>query len=252
MQTDGIFTYEWFDDWGHPGTFNSQGPGYPANLDGNANTFYKVFATISGPGFFITSDTIYIGKSSYPKAVIVKSLLSNGTTRIASSLFQSYTNPHWRGPFYNDIVHDTTLVLTLNEDEYIRISPYDIQSYGQKFNYWNSTTDIINFNTFNITSSTSEIDAHFKDRITNVTIGVNFPEYSQNNIQIGFRDPWLVDHFVSQNLGSQNQGMGAPVYYYHSMDFSDPSFDNYQGVFLNQPYTFIMSTTPSVPRLPQQ
>ena len=231
------YTFEWWQD--DTGNWVNEGGSNYHWCDGDDGEYYSVYLRIYGNGVNATSNIVQIGKTGPPQKYIVKEYKQNtaGYSLIPSTHFKYFTNPHWYGPPYV-ILGDYAFILTEDGFSYIKVEPYELIGYGQKFSHWNTYDDILNFNSFEIPEVISELDAHFNYRIKNAIIQANFLEIPDAEI-LGFKDPWLVDLLIGEDLGMQNRGNQAPFKYFNSIDFSDPEFDNYKGVLLDQNPNFL-------------
>jgi len=201
--------------------------------DGDGQTGMSVlrYVKISGPGFSVISDTVEVKYDHERSIVNLTVKLQNGNNLQPENYLKVFTNPHWEGP--GKTLNDPLFAVTKEETNYIKTEPFDLPNYNQKFNYWNSKDKIINFYNYYTSFDNNNLTSHFKDRRKNITVQKTFSEYPNSEI-IGFKDPWLMDEFVNENLGTRNRGNNAPFKYYNSINFASSSFDDYKGVFLNQ------------------
>ncbi len=229
-------------DWSYTWSKNPSGnwvyagSGYYITPDGNPGDFYQVKVHINThTGINVESNPVDIGYDGVVQLLEVKAKLQNGASLGNSyTYFQNFTDPHWRQGRFDEGTQKNVLNLTQNENSLIRINPYDLPAYYEKFNRWNSPDQYINYDEFYIDNSSTLLNGNFKQRVNNIIVQANFPEYPGCPADlIGFKDPWLME-FVSDNLGSRNKGEQALFKYFISINFSDPEFDYYKGVFLNQ------------------
>ena len=200
--------------------------------DGESGMSVLRYVKIIGPGFSVISDTIEVKLDGHPNRLNVYLKLQNNSNIDVDNYFKVYTNPHWKQPNI-----DGNYFMVTNEDTaHIKVDPYELTNYNQKFNYWNSTDKIINFYDYESFVNNDNLTAHFKDRRKNIILQATFDD--PNYHILGFKDPWLMDDFVNENLGTRNRGNNAPFKYYNSINFSSSSFDDYKGVFLKQNSSF--------------
>ena len=231
------YTYKWYQNDTGQFIHEGQNSHYHFN-DGDAGMFYDVYVEVSGSGFNVTSDTLHVGKNGTVSKVVLSALSNNrqlGELEIEEHV-KLFTNPLWIPPqlgFFN---------MTWEYDTPVKVEPVEISEDNTKFNHWNETDEIMNFINFAPEELTTELEANFTSRTKNVVIQKNFAEYNSTEM-IGFKDPWLQDKFMGENLGYQNQGMSAPYKYFDSIDFSNSGFSEYKGVLLDQNPNFL----PNIP-----
>jgi hypothetical protein len=228
-----LYTFEWYlndtGNWVHEGSDSNH-----LWCDGDDEQYYNAKLRISGNGIDVISDSVEVGKTGPAQKYMVKEFKQSisGYSIIPSTQFKYFTNPHWSDPPNSSIGGDA-FILTEDANSYIKVQPYELTQSGQKFSHWNTQSDILNFDSVFIPHIIAELDAHFRYRRTNINIQANFPEVPEAEI-LGFKDPWLVDLLVSEDLGMRNQGDLAPFKYYNSINLLDPTFSDYKGVLLNQ------------------
>ena len=119
----------------------------------------------------------------------------------------------------------------------------------QKYNQWLDQSDVINFTTLSISSGVNYFTSKFNEADLSTKVKnylFEAPTIDPTSDKIWFKDPWLIDETVAL-YGLRNQGIsggnidepGADWYQLDSpIDFSQPNFTTYKGVFFNQDPTF--------------
>ena len=110
---------------------------------------------------------------------------------------------------------------------------------GEKYNNWNYQSDVTNHHEFTITPLTNNLTSNFKPNNYSVIVQNNLESTGVTGGNIQFKDPWLID-FADPvyNNEMRNRGFDDAVFNTEvsPLDFSQPAFSNYKGVFLNQDY----------------
>lgn len=142
--------------------------------------------------------------------------------------FTYYTPPH-------------QFIFQTSSNEIIRAKQNFKTGTTQKHHNWNLDNEVMNHRAFPIQPGLVSIISQFQTSQQNISIGNYFLEYTNFNPEtdkIWFRDPWYID-YNDPPYGFRSQGMTEADYHEQNspINFSDPEFSDYLGVFLNQPYT---------------
>lgn len=127
----------------------------------------------------------------------------------------------------------TTLPLYIGMNN-VLLSDQSIIS-NEKYNNWNTLSDVTNFHPFIVDANTSSLTSNFQPT-NNTTIQAHLIDGGNPGGSLDFMDPWLID-YPDPNYGNnlRNQGMSAP---FKSVAYSSNNLGtstSYKGVFLNQP-----------------
>jgi|GEM_PF-4589836 len=182
----------------------------------------------------IRSNTMSYYLEGTPKIVFFEARKENGGTLPGvQPNHWRYTIGKWKSNF--------DIFLTLDYNEVIKSFPYFVESGNNKFYYWNqNTSDIQNYNSFYISTSTDSIISWYKAAKGGIQIRTLVD--GNNGYKVFFKDPWVVNtanpEYYQSPYGYRNLGMSAP---FDSVDSPlNLTFQsNHQGVFLNQNPNFL-------------
>jgi hypothetical protein len=220
--------------------YNSNNPNNPLNLgfkNSLSNDRFVLGIRWDVPSvnrlWFIYNDYVTIKVHFTPpqQSVFIDQLLSNGTTRIGKiklwegSSFSAPLDPGQSFNFY------------INSHQVVR---GDTAEYsGEKYNNWNTMPDVRNQHDFLINTETNSLTSWFKPNYYGVKVRNAIEGLSDVNGGIlYFKDPWLIDSVDAEHANTyMNRGNYAVYNTINSpLDFSNSSFSNFKGIFLNQPY----------------
>jgi hypothetical protein len=111
---------------------------------------------------------------------------------------------------------------------------------GEKYNNWNSSSDVTNRHIFSITSAPQNLTSHFQPINLGIVIRnelIDAPALNAGSID--FQDPWLIDYTDSTyGMTLRNRGMSAPFKSQTSPIYPDSSHTyggyRYNGVMVSQ------------------
>ncbi|MDR3666388.1 MAG: T9SS type A sorting domain-containing protein [Ignavibacteriaceae bacterium] len=181
--------------------------------------------------FIDNSDvTITVHFTPPQQSVFVDQLLNDGSTRIGKIKLwgvTSFSNPPLDpGQNFNFYVNSHQIIQG-DQTEYS----------NEKYNNWNSLSDVSNQHDFSISTETASLTSWFKQNYYGVKIRNAIEGLSNKDGGIlYFKDPWLIDS-VDQNHANTYMNRGNDAIYNNinsPLNFSNGSFSNYKGIFLNQ------------------
>jgi len=149
---------------------------------------------------------------------------------------------HWRPTIFDWRTNFNGILMKNNEghEEILKFDPSYVSATNQKFNHWFSDkSDIANYRTFVITSSTNSITARFGNSSGNAVLKIlPYDGHTDSPMSpIYLKDPWLINEgdsrFYSNPYGYHNLGTNAP--FISNISPVNLTYGSkYQGVFLNQ------------------
>ena len=200
---------------------------------GNAGDFTLVYNT-STQAFTVVSNQRVIGITTTTQswtytevAVTVGQKLSDNSTSVGTlNRWQSGFTPLTLGATYQFSNGSTQ---TLLSDQAIYSN--------QKYNNWNTLSDVTNHHSFTITTDLSQLTSNFKTT-NNATLQAQLIDNNAIDT-VSFKDQWLID-YADPNYGNnfRNRGTSAPFKPVASGANNLGTGTNYKGVFLNQNPTF--------------
>ncbi len=195
---------------------------------GNAGDFTLVYNT-STQAFTVVSNQRVIGITTTTQswtytevAVTVGQKLSDNSTSVGTlNRWQSGFTPLTLGATYQFSNGSTQ---TLLGDQAIYSN--------QKYNNWNTLSDVTNHHSFTITSDLSQLTSNFKT-INNATLQAQLIDNNAIDT-VSFKDQWLIDY--TDSYGIRNQGMSAPFKSVVAGSYNLGTGTAYKGIFLDQEY----------------
>ncbi len=166
--------------------------------------------------------------SSQTKTVVIDQVNSS---QIQIGTLQKWSGTQWS----NSFIPGTSFSFQIGSTQTI-LGDQNIYS-NQKYNNWNeSTNNVVNFQSFEISAFTDDLTSHFEETHTGIIIRNSLEGTSlsfDNNIDVKFKDPWYIDYPDPLHANKpRNRGMSGAIFHDFTNSFS-PTGD-YKGVFLNQ------------------
>jgi len=121
--------------------------------DGMYNQHFDNYITVEGPGFFVTSKVIDVGKDGSAQQVNLEAKSQNGSILSLNDYFREYTNPRWRSHW-----SDISIYFFLNEDRTLWTNTRIIEDKNEKYYQWDTESEpFINYHSFPINTYTNKI-----------------------------------------------------------------------------------------------
>ncbi len=216
--------------------------------DGMPGQRYDNKVVVQGSDFRDSAEVDDVGWDGTPQQVPV-TLYVGGNVQSNDTLIYhfSYGYPDEYEADWNTPLEASMLVLSQNQDEYIKSQPQYLSSSETKFNYWNTSGEVDNFYTVFVDSNLTNLACHYVAVYGGPLVKDSLIGYATlTNDSVQFKDPWLVDssdsRFYDNTYGYHNLGQAKPF-------LAGPSplqitlSSKFVGVFENQNETF----NPSLP-----
>ena len=178
------------------------------------------------------SVTIKIHFTPPQQSVFVDQLLSDGSTRIGKIKL-------WGGTSFSNPPLDPGQSFNFYINSHQIIQGDQTEYSNQKYNKWNSENDVKNQHDFLIGTGTNNLTSNFQPNYYNAKVRNAIEGLSNKDGGIlYFKDPWLIDSIDQSHANTyMNRGNDAIYNNINSpLNFSNGSFSNYKGIFLNQDY----------------
>ncbi|MDR3611396.1 MAG: T9SS type A sorting domain-containing protein [Ignavibacteriaceae bacterium] len=174
--------------------------------------------------------TIKVHFTPPQQSVFIDQVLNNGTRIGKIKLWQgsSFSSPLDPGQYFNFYVNSHQV-----------IQGDQLEYSNQKYNRWNSFSDIRNQHDFLILPETAILTSHFESNYYGVKVRNALEGCSDvDGGLIYYKDPWLIDS-IDQNHANTYMNRGNYAIYNtinSPLDFSINTYSNYKGIFQNQIY----------------
>ncbi|MDI6767981.1 MAG: S8 family serine peptidase, partial [Bacteroidota bacterium] len=204
---------------------------------GNTNSRLRVEGTlIIGESATVNPDNVdIIGNGR----VVGGNFISVRVDQLDEQLYSFGSIGRWQYGTFNKYSVPDTFIAVNNSLHTLRALQNYKPGTTQKYNNWNQSSNVLNHQTFQVTSSNRDLKAYFKASQAGISIKtelIDAPSLT-GNTYIEFKDPWLVipgdSRFYDSPYGYRNLGMSAPFIPESSGVFLDIN-SKYKGVFLDQ------------------